>query len=282
MILRSYYEMFRNVSIILLVLFCSLARGQDAGYLEMVKAEIQLQLLFSRLYSDSLSDREVILDSIREIMPSALSMDGSLDFPWSRLDRIGVVTSDDKQIRIFTWHIAEDPDHYHYFGYIQVARRRGKVEVYELEDKLKERNTAQKLEQSLKNWHGKLYYRVITNKYHRNTYYTLLGKDFNNSQSTIKTVEVMEIRRNRPRFAEKIFFNGEERLDRMVFEYSSQVSISVSYDRQLKMITFDHLVPFHPIYRGDYKFYGPDGSFDGLDFEAGTWIYRDDVDARNQ
>ncbi|MGM0474291.1 MAG: hypothetical protein ACQERV_09110 [Bacteroidota bacterium] len=267
--------------LILLVFFCSFTRGQDAGYLELVKAEKQLQLLFGRLYSDSLSDREVLLGEIREIMSSALAMDGSMDFPWRGLDRIGVVTSDDEQVRIFTWHIAEDTDHYRYFGYMQVSRRRGNVELYELEDRL-EQTRSQHIEQSVDNWHGKLYYSIITTSYRRDTYYTLLGMDFNDSRSNIKTVEVIEIRRNRPRFLEEMFYTGREQVDRMVFEYSTRVSVSVRYDEQLKMIIFDHLVPFHPIYQGDYKFYGPDGSFDGLEFEAGTWIYREDVDARNR
>jgi hypothetical protein len=266
--------------LILLVFLCSFTSGQDAGYLELVKAEKQLQHLFGELYSDSLSDRKALLDEIREIMSSALSMEGSMDFPWNGLNRIGVVTSDDEQVRFFTWHISEDPDHYRYFGYIQVARRRGNVDLYELEDRLK-KATAQHIEQTVENWHGKLYYRIITNTYRRDTYYTLLGMDFNDSKSNIKTVEVMEIRRNRPRFLEEMFYTGQEKVDRMVFEYSTQVSISVRYDPQLKMIIFDHLVPFHPIYQGDYKFYGPDGSFDGLEFETGIWIYRDDVDARN-
>jgi hypothetical protein len=280
-IFRSYMEMLRNASILLLVLCCYVAKGQDTGYLEMVKAEEQLQLLFNRLYTDSLSETEAVLDRIQEIMPAALSMDGAMGFPWNGLERIGVVTSDDEQLRIFTWHVAEDPDHYRYFGYVQVARRRGKVDVYPLEDKLKDHATDRVIDQSIDNWHGKLYYRIITNKYHRDKYYTLLGMDFNNSQSTIKTVEVMEIRRNRPRFVKDMFFDGTERVDRMVFEYSSQVSISVRYDRELKMITFDHLVPFNPIYSGDHRFYGPDGSFDGLEFRDGSWIYREDLDARN-
>jgi hypothetical protein len=49
----------------------------------------------------------------------------------------------------------------------------------------------------------------------------------------------------------------------------------------MDMITFDHLVPFHPIYENNYEFYGPDGSFEGLQFEDGTWIQRTDIDARN-
>jgi len=273
--------MLRNISIILLFLCCSPVWGQNDGYLELAKAEEQLHLLFNRLYSDTLPDRETLLEQIQELMPSALSSEGSMEYPWNRLNRIGVVTSDDKQIRIFTWHVADDPDHYRYFGYIQVARRRDRVEVYELEDNLNGPKTGQNISQSPENWHGKLYYQIVTHTHQRNTFYTLLGMDFNNSMSTIKTIEVMEIRRNRPRFAEDIFFNGIEQVNRMVFEYSSQVSISVRYDRQLKMITFDHLVPFHPVYAGDHKFYGPDGSFDGLEFVEGTWIFRGDVDARN-
>lgn len=279
--LRSYIEMCRTILIISFIYSFTLAGGQ-AGPPEMARAEEQLQILFQRLYADSVTDREGVLEEIRRIMPAALSMDGSLKYPWSRLDRIGVVTSDDQQVRIFTWHVAEDPDHYRYFGYIQVARRRDKVEVFELKDRLKDQRTEKELEQSTDRWHGKLYYQIITTRHQRNTFYTLLGLDFNNAHSNIKTVETMEIRRNRPRFTEEMFFDGKQQVDRMVFEYSSQASISVRYDRQLKMITFDHLVPFHPVYSGDHRFYGPDGSFDGLAFTDGRWVYRDDVDARNR
>ena len=91
----------------------------------------------------------------------------------------------------------------------------------------------------------------------------------------------MEIQRNKPRFIKGLFFNGKDRVDRMVLEYSSQVAISVRYDPLMDMVAFDHLVPFHPIYNGNYEFYGPDGSFDGLEFSAGTWILREDIDVRN-
>jgi len=70
-------------------------------------------------------------------------------------------------------------------------------------------------------------------------------------------------------------------VDRMVFEYSSQVSMSVRYDPGLKLITCDHLEPLHPIYRNNFEFYGPDGSFDGLEFHNGAWYFQIDIDARN-
>ena len=70
-------------------------------------------------------------------------------------------------------------------------------------------------------------------------------------------------------------------MDRLVFEYSAELSSSIRYNAQLKMIVFDHLAPLHPLYHGNYQFYGPDGSYDGLRFIEGIWVREDDVDARN-
>ena len=91
----------------------------------------------------------------------------------------------------------------------------------------------------------------------------------------------MAIQRNIPFFVRSLFFNGRDKVDRFVLEYSDQVAISVRYNQGSGMITFDHLVPFHPIYENNFEFYGPDGSYDGLEFSGGLWNYRDDIDARN-
>ena len=255
--------------------------AQEADYLEFVKAETRLETLFNQLYSDSLSDVEPLLDTIREEMAGALSMEGSMDFPWNRLDKIGIITSKDLKMRIFSWHVMDDFDHYRYYGFIQVGIKKGKIRLYELKDNGKAQRGVMKLDQKKDDWYGKLYYEVLTNQYKRKTYYTLLGMDFNNSLSTIKSVEVMAIQRNDPYFVRSLFFNGRDKVDRYVLEYSSQVAISVRYDPRTDMITFDHLVPLHPIYEKNYEFYGPDGSFNGLEFSGGLWNYRDDIDVRN-
>lgn len=273
--------MTRSVSILLFILIQLSLFSQEPEYLEFVKAEARLQGLFTQLYSDSLSDEQPLLDSIRAEMTNALSMQGSMDFPWNRLDRIGVITSEDRRMRVFTWHVLDDSDHYRYFGFIQVGMKKGRTELYELKDNGKPQRGIMKLDQTKADWYGKLYYQVLTNHHKRKTYYTLLGMDFNNSLSTIKSVEVMAIQRNDPHFVRSLFFNGRDFVDRLVLEYANQVAISVRYDPGTGMITFDHLVPFHPIYKNNFEFYGPDGSFDGLEFSKGRWIYRDDIDARN-
>jgi hypothetical protein len=273
--------MARSAFIFLLFMIPYSIEAQEPDYLNFVKAETRLSSLFNRLYADSLSDVDLLLDSIKKEMSDALRMEGSMEFPWQRLDKIGVITSQDKKVRVFTWHVMEDYDHFHYYGYIQVGMKKGRSRIYELKDNGKAQRGIIKLEQSPGDWYGKLYYEVLTNSYKRKTYYTLLGMDYNNSLSRIKSVEVIAIQRNSPEFVRSLFFNGQDFVDRLVLEYSSQVAISVRYDRGTDMITFDHLVPMHPIYENNFEFYGPDGSFDGLEFSDGHWIYRDDIDARN-
>ncbi len=268
------------------VFFCTLLIplvlwAQEPEYLEFVKSETRLQQLFSRLYTDSLSDVDAVLDTIRIEMTEALSIQGSMDFPWMQLDKIGIITSEDNRLRIFTWHIMDDFEHYRYFGFIQVGMKKGKSRLYEMKDNNKPQRGVMKLDQSSEDWYGKLYYQVLTNQYKRKTYYTLLGMDFNSSRSIIKSVEVIALQRNVPYFESSLFFNGRDKVDRLVLEYSSQVAISVRYDQGTDMITFDHLVPFHPIYENNFEFYGPDGSIDGLEFSGGIWNYQEDIDARN-
>ena len=274
--------MNRTFSIIILFVLGSLLYGQEPEYLELYKTESQLEALFLELYSDSLADTEPILGEIGALMPLALNLPGAMDYPWNRLSRIGVKTSDDGLIRIFSWHVEDDPDIYLYFGYIQVEQKRGKTNLFALKDNFKPQRGIYRANQSLEDWYGKLYYGIVTKQLKRKTYYTLLGMDFNNSRSSIKSVEVLMIQRNKPRFEQEVFSNGNELVDRVVLEYSNQVAISVRYDPMLDLITFDHLVPLHPIYKTNFEFYGPDGSFDGLEFSDGTWILQEDIDARLQ
>jgi len=273
--------MSRFVFIMLSFLLAAALRGQDPQYLDLVKAESMLQDLFIQLYSDSLSDPEPVLTTILKVMPEALSTEGAMDFPWAGLNRIGVVSSEDDMIRIFTWHVMDDRDTYRYFGYVQVAMRKDKLRVYALHDNGKKQRGLSKLDQSVEDWCGKLYYSILTTHHKRKTFYTLLGMDFNDTRSTFKTVEILDLQRNQVRFLKERFFDGKGKQDRLVLEYSAQVAISVRYDPDLKMIAFDHLVPFHPIYENNFEFYGPDGSFDGLEFVDGIWTYRTDIDARN-
>ena len=150
-----------------------------------------------------------------------------------------------------------------------------------MKDNGKPQRSLMKLDQSTEDWYGKLYYQILTNQYKRKTYYTLLGMDFNNGRSTIKCVEVMAIQRNAPNFEGSLFFNGRDKVDRLVLEYSDQVAISVRYNQGADIPGMSGTSKLAGAYENNYEFYGPDGSYDGLEFSGGLWNYRDDIDVRN-
>ena len=76
-----------------------------------------------------------------------------------------------------------------------------------------------------------------------------------------------------PILTRSLFSKGRDFVDRVVLEYSDTGGhIGPLRSGTLGLITYDHLVPFHPIYENNFEFYGPDGSFDGLEFSGGLWI----------
>ena len=277
--------MARKAAIVFLVVLGmgSLRAQEERSYLDIVKTEHQLAGLFSELYnSEHIGDKTPVYDSIKRMFYEALKDPASFDFPWQELDMIGKMKSNDQSLNVYSWYHMVNREKYHYVTLLQVKDRRDRIHVYMLEDTESDLNDSQELEQDLENWHGKLYYQLITRRHRRKSYYTLLGIDFNNSQSTLKAVEMITIRRNgTPVFEKNGFMLADGTTNRVVFQYSAKLAMSLRYNKRLNQIVFDHLVPLHPIYTGNYRFYGPDGSYDGLAFEDGVWVFQPDVDARN-
>lgn len=267
--------------IVLIFLILSPLKAQEPGMIELVETESTLVQLFHRLYDPVYSSQQ---DSVnREILrlfKYGLENQYAMDYPWSGLNMIGKLESDDKKLRIFTWHTENPANDYHYYGFIQVRDGR-KEGIFQLEDRISANIHNEMLKQTVGNWHGKLYYEVLTNNYKKDCYYTLLGLDYNNAFSRVKTIEVLKIERGKPQFTTGMFYDGRKSKDRVVLEYSSQVSISLRYNELMQKIVFDHLVPFQSIYYGDFRFYGPDGSYDAYRFSEGSWSLEEDVDARN-
>ena len=94
--------MIRFFHICAMIFFGIWLNAQQPGNLELIRAERELELLFSQLYSDTLSSTDPILDSIRALITDALSIEGSMDYPWSRLTMIGRISMVCAKER-FTW-----------------------------------------------------------------------------------------------------------------------------------------------------------------------------------
>lgn len=268
---------------LILIMWIPVQSQGDATYIDIVRAESELKTMFDKLYNEEVPGSNLDLYHIIDsTFQKALELPGSFDYAWRKLDKIGKLSSSDGEVKVFSWLYMTGENDYHYSAYIQLNKRKEESESFKLITGNAENIKSENYNQQIDDWHGKIYYEMVTTQFKRKVFYTLIGADFNNSYTTMKTMEVFAIQRGKPVFRSDQFMIGGTVKDRIVLEYSADLSISVRYNNNLNMIVFDHLAPLHPIYTGNYQFYGPDGSYDGLKFEEGIWILEEDVDARNR
>jgi len=94
-------------------------------------------------------------------------------------------------------------------------------------------------------------------------------------------VDVLWFAGNKPRFGAPIFKNDRYTYNRLVFKYSHGANMLLRYDPKKKMIVMDNLEPSDAMYKGVYRFYGPDFTYNGYKFEKGKWVLYKNVDVRN-
>lgn len=265
----------------MLAITMPLRSQEEAGYLELVSIENELKLMFDELYSEEIpGSKKHLYLAIDSIFDHALNIHGSYDYQWNKLQKIGKLESKDGKMKVFSWLYRSGGDQYHYTAYVQI-RDRKHTKVYKLEPGEFDEPHSEDIRQKYDSWQPKIYYGMVTKTYKRKKFYTLFGMDFNENRSSVKSIEVLGIQRGKPVFRGNQFLANGKVKNRVILQYSPQVAASLRYNQELDMIVFDHLAPLHPIYYGNYQFYGPDGSYDGYHFEEGVWVLDEDVDARN-
>ncbi len=245
--------------------------------------EDSIQSLFSKIIL-SKNDNEKLEcnNEIENILEQLLEDENSFEYPFNGLKNISKLSSDDGMIRIFTWNLPYGNGTYSYFGFIQMNSKSNKLSLFKLTDKSEGISSPQDKILDNENWYGALYYKIRTNKYKNKTYYTLFGWDGNDSFTNKKLIETLIIKRNKPQFGSPIIKVGNNTQHRVIFEYAKQAKMMLSYDDKKKMIVFDHLAPSLKKFKGQYMYYGPDLSQDGLEFIDGFWILRPNLDMRNE
>jgi len=259
--------------------------AQDNSLSSLMSGEQKLDTLFTDLYAmEDSPARDSLNNSIIKIFSENLQSENSFLYPWTSLDKIGKVKSGDEKLNAFTWFLQKKDGSYIYYGILQVKsgkKNHEEIKVIPLTDASEKLKHPEMLTLTPENWFGALYYGIEAFTFKRNTYYALFGFDFNNSFSNRKLVEIVTVdHKGEPVFAGDFEMEVQD-IKRAIFEYSAQTVMTLRYDDNLKMIVLDHLSPFKPMLSGNYRFYGPDGSYDGIEFKKGTFILHSDVDARN-
>jgi hypothetical protein len=250
----------------------------------LVDREDSLKLLFDKMTKSKDDNQKLSINNqIINTFSNLLKFSISFDYPFGAIKNISILKSNDDLLKIYNWNIPYNDGTYEYFGFIQYKSKKKKtIFVYQLKDKSANMNSPETVVTDNEKWFGALYYQMIEKKDDNKIYYTLIGWDGNNLFTNKKVIDVLSFNNaGKPIFGAPLFRIEEGRVKRLIFEYAKQAQMSLHYDEKHKMIIMDHLSPSDPKFKGQFQYYGPDWSYDALEFDKGKWMYRPDIDIRN-
>ncbi|MBL0048353.1 MAG: hypothetical protein IPP32_09705 [Bacteroidetes bacterium] len=267
---------------LLLFLWISAAFGQNVALFAYEDSIIRMHQQVLETENDSA--KLLVNTRFGALITRAATQENSINYPFDSLKSISILTASDKSFRIFNWELGLSDGNINYYGIIQTLNR--KTNQYIISQLIDQSNKLKKAETMVLepgNWYGAHYYKLIETTYKKKVVYTLLGANWSNALVRKKIIEPLQIGNDaKAKFGAAIFQTKTNGLKRIVFNYSSEVSMSLRFDDNRKQILYDHLVPRSPELKGQYEFYGPDMSIDGLHFKKGKWQLLEDVDARNE
>ncbi|WEK17966.1 MAG: hypothetical protein P0Y49_14305 [Candidatus Pedobacter colombiensis] len=277
--------------IILFILCCagtklSAQHSFDLNVSRLKTYQDSLQRMSNATYNASNDQDRLTANALFiKTLVAALKTPSSFNFPFDSLKRITVMKSPDNTLRIFSWYVPNDDGTYRFFGTIQMATKDGKLKMYPLID---DTNNIKDVNQITgnKNWYGARYYQIIPIVMNgRQPYYILLGWKGNNARTSKKVIDILSFdKADQPVFGKAIFdgLKGEAVKNRIVFEYNKLNSMTLTLDRTVNMIVFDHLAPFSSEMQGNFEFYASDLSFDAYRIIGGRLKLVENVEMKNE
>jgi hypothetical protein len=274
--------MLKYLFICFALFFSTNSKSQNFDLAEAEKSLVLLRLNCLQEENDSL--KLILNQSFNEQLIKVLSSKNSLNYSFDSLKSIAILTASDGSFRIYNWEISFANNSKSYFGIVQsLNKKKQQVQLTTLLDKSTQLKKPENSILDAENWYGAHYYKLIETKHKKKSYYTLLGANWSNMLVRKKIIDVIRIGSDgKVKFGEALFQNNKITQKRVLFNYSSEISMSLRYDENKKMILFDHLVPRESNLKGQFEFYGPDLSIDGYLFVKGKWVLKEDIDARNQ
>lgn len=215
-----------------------------------------------------------------------------LTYPFDSIKGISILSPKDKKFKLITWNLNKSDGTEAYFGYLVVnnSKRIKKglfkhetIEEYEhfkLLDRSADIKNPETYIGTTDKWFGMLYTSLVE----CDGFYTLIAWDGNSKLITRKFVDVLYFKPDgTPVFGKDVFKFPRKNPRRLMFEYSSEVTMSLKYNEKRNQITYSHLAPKEEgsLLEGQYQYYGPDGSFDALELKKDKWVTVEDIDARN-
>lgn len=247
------------------------------------ECEMRLNMLFSHLKKDTVAEnKRCINDSIYDVFSEILQHEVSLEYDFKNTAGLKKVVSSDKHIAVYSWCYVVDGERLAFNGVVQ--RRAKGMEVYPLKSQLEAYVPTDNQVIDAENWYGALYFDIFPFRSKQGKTYVLLGWSQNNRYLTMKTIDVLWFDNGKLRFGLPVFeMLKNEFLARVVFQYNSEVSMTLLYEPQNRRFVFDHLAPVNSGFVGDYRYYAPDSSYDAYKKKTlqRKWVFYKNVDVDN-
>ncbi|MFT3738887.1 MAG: hypothetical protein QM786_09020 [Breznakibacter sp.] len=245
--------------------------------------DLKAKALFEKMVASADNDEKLAInDEITKRLSVLWNDPTTFDDPLKCFNRLSVLISPDKKVKIFTWNTQLTDASHLFWGALCVRQNENEVSVHPLIDKTDDIRLPERASLTPKKWYGAIYYDIVENTFNKQKFYTLIGFKGNTEFTKIKVIDVMTVTGNNDvKFNSAIVGKGTGYVPRAVFEYSLQANMMLKYDPNHQMIVMDNLTPASPQYKDIYMYYGPDFSYNGLKFEKGKWVLYPDIDLRN-
>lgn len=228
-------------------------------------------------FSESESERIENNFSFVRTLVRALHVQNSFDYPFERLDMISILQAPDKSFRIFSWNIPLSDGSYLYYGSLQFSTSDGTLSLIPLLDKTFEITKPEMELLSNDMWYGAQYYDIFP----LGNSYVLLGWKGHTAEYTQKVIDILTIKNNKIEWGKPVFSEEPTKV-RKLFNYTRQASMYLKYHAEESKIYFDHIVPVNEGVEGNYKYYGPDLSYDAYEIKNGQLLFHENVSFFNE
>lgn len=289
----------RNLFLFIVTLFMaqlSFAQLSDADIKYYAGLEDSLQHIAQRVFlSKKEKNKFEANKQFLAIWNEVLKDEKSMQYPFDSLKNdVSLLMSPDKKFRIITWNILKEDQTHVFFGFIQVNNsktvKKGlfkkeittQYDVFPLLDKSATVKTPENYVADPSKWFGMLYVDCIKSD---DEFYTLIAWDGNDKLTQRKFIDILYFKPDgTPVFGKDVFKFPGKFAKRIMFEYASEVAMSLKYNSKRKQIIFSHLAPnsLDPTLENQFQYYGPDGSFDALEMKKGKWVYEPAIDIRKE
>lgn len=270
------------LAVFTLVMIQGQAQTQKIAAADLKKLQAKedsLSRFSERLVMDSLPENRMRSDSffIRTLIRS-LQIKNSFYFPFDSVLGISKLYAPDSSFRIFSWVLSFDDYYSRQRAAIQMRTPDGSLKLHALYDVSEISMNIMDSTRTKANWIGAVYYNMVATEFNGKKYYTLFGNDNNTVMSNKKWIEVLHFSdKGEPLFGGPFFSFANDSIPRPVqnrfqLEYKEDARILLTYDPELKMIVYDHLVPEDGEPEKKWT-YIPDGDYEAFQWKNGKWVH---------